>query len=216
MPSDIDHFMSITIRSVIAIGAAMLVSGCYPAFTSAVSTYNDAVASSVKAEHNRDNSALASWIKGLQVAGDPLGDYYWARLNENIWFKDHAIEDYQIRKFYESAAARGVEDAKLVLALKEFRSAKKDGYEPLWQKKLQDLDNISEKQCWFREPHVSLAKNELCVWRVTIASEVLEQFIYARKPSDPLDYWRQKNQACKKSQDYQEAIRSLCRPYSSP
>ena len=182
---------------------------------SAVSSHNDAVASREQANHDRDNFALSSWIKWMQEGNDPLGDYYWGRLNENIWFKAHALEDYQIRKFYEAAASRGVVDAKLVLALKEFRSAKKNGYEALWKNRLQEIGDISEKQCWYREPHVSLEKSKLCVWRVTVASAVLEEFIYSAGYNDIRDYWRQKNQTCKESQAYQDAIRDMCRPYSN-
>jgi hypothetical protein len=206
--------MSILVRKIVVIGAALLLSGCYELFTTAVNSYNDAVISREMAQRDRDNSALASWIKGLQQAADPLGDYYWARLNENSRLKEHAIEKYQVREFYEAAAARGVEDAKLVLALKEFRSAKESRDEILWSKKLQDLDYISQKQCWYREPRVSLAKNELCVRRVAVTDEVLHEFIYSTKHSDIRDYWRKKNQTCTDSQDYQDAIRNGCRPFS--
>jgi hypothetical protein len=207
--------MNILLRKIVVIGAALLLSGCYEIFTSAVNSYNDAVTSREMAQRDRDTSALVSWIKGLQQAADPLGDYYWARLNESSRLKEHAIEKYQVREFYESAAARGVEDAKLVLALKEFRSAKESGNELLWSKKLQDLDYISEKQCWYREPRVSLAKNELCVVRVAVTDEVLHEFIHSTKHSNIRDYWRKKNQTCIESQDYQEAIRNRCRPFQN-
>jgi hypothetical protein len=205
--------MNMFARKFVVIGAALLLSGCYEVFTSAVSSHNNAVAARHMAQRDRDNAALASWIKGLQRAADPLGDYYWAGLNEDILFKERAIDKYQILGVYEAAAARGVEDAKLVMAVKEFRSAKASGEELLWRKKLHDLDDISEKQCWYRRPWVSLAKNELCVGRVAVADEVVREFMYSTKYSDIRDYWRKKDQMCMESQGYQEAIHSRCRPF---
>jgi len=64
----------------------------------------------------RGRAVLRQHIQTLQDQGDPLGDYFYAMANADGWIKD-VQEPQAITALFEQAAAKGVMDAKILLAL---------------------------------------------------------------------------------------------------
>ncbi len=74
-------------------------------------------------DSHRTEDLLADYqraVKSLQAQGDPLGDYLWAKANEDKKV-DAPIDPAQIKKMVADAAARGSIDAQLLLAVRHFQ-----------------------------------------------------------------------------------------------
>ncbi|MCU0926944.1 MAG: hypothetical protein MUF44_13240 [Hydrogenophaga sp.] len=95
-----------------AIVAAVLASGCMTGAHIAMAVER----SSADRELERGKTQLRQYIKSLQERGDPMGDYYYAMANADGWMKE--VQDPKaVTALFEQAAAKGVMDAKILLAL---------------------------------------------------------------------------------------------------
>ena len=72
--------------------------------------------SQAERDMERGKEQLRQYIKSLQDRGDPMGDYYYAMANADGWIKD-VHDPKAVTALFEQAAAKGVMDAKILLAL---------------------------------------------------------------------------------------------------
>ena len=93
-------------------GISLMLGGCMSAAHLAQSLDNQARVSETK----QGIALLRAHIARLQVAGDPLGDYYYALGNSDGWITD-VTDPKAITQLFEKAAAKGSMDAKILLAL---------------------------------------------------------------------------------------------------
>lgn len=61
-------------------------------------------------------------IRQLQAKGNPLGDYLWAEAHADKLVENPVQDPMALKALYETAAAKGSVDAKLVLAVKQFNN----------------------------------------------------------------------------------------------
>ncbi|MFN3494669.1 MAG: hypothetical protein ACK40L_09195 [Hydrogenophaga sp.] len=95
-----------------ALLTAFLVSGCMTGAHIAMAVER----SKAERDMDRGKEQLRQYIKSLQDRGDPMGDYYYAMANADGWIKD--VQDPKaVTALFEQAAAKGVMDAKILLAL---------------------------------------------------------------------------------------------------
>ena len=95
-----------------ALVTAFLASGCMTGAHIAMAVER----SQAERDMERGKEQLRQYIQSLQARGDPMGDYYYAMANADGWIKD--VQDPKaITALFEQAAAKGVMDAKILLAL---------------------------------------------------------------------------------------------------
>jgi hypothetical protein len=139
----------------IALVATVLVSGCMTGAHIAMAVER----SQAERDMERGKEQLRQYIQSLQDRGDPMGDYYYAMANADGWIKD--VQDPKaVTALFEQAAAKGVMDAKILLALQVAVGARVPGrldYGKVpsmvagdWQLGLEQLFPLLQQQCFAR------------------------------------------------------------------
>lgn len=138
-----------------ALLTAFLASGCMTGAHIAMAVER----SKAERDMERGKEQLRQYIKSLQDRGDPMGDYYYAMANADGWIKD--VQDPKaVTALFEQAAAKGVMDAKILLALQVAVGARVPGrldYLKVpskvagdWQRGLDQLFPLLQQQCFAR------------------------------------------------------------------
>ncbi len=174
---------------------------------------------------NRTEDILADYqraVKSLQAQGDPLGDYLWAKVNEDKKVDAPINDPALIKKMVADAAARGSIDAQVLLAVRRFQEAATPNFriadgqfmpgpsEAQWRPALESLDKASQQQCFYRIPVYSKA----CATPINIAKVHVARFFNGQdlpKDHELADSWKKKAQICEADPLYQEAL-NRCRP----
>lgn len=138
-----------------ALLTAFLASGCMTGAHIAMAVER----SKADRDMERGKEQLRQYIESLQDRGDPMGDYYYAMANADGWIKD--VQDPKaVTALFEQAAAKGVMDAKILLALQVATSEPVPGQldygksprgnVQAWEQGLKLLFPLLQQQCFAR------------------------------------------------------------------
>jgi hypothetical protein len=155
---------------------------------------------------HRTEDLLADYqrvVKSLQAQGDPLGDYLWAKVNEDKKVDSPINDPAHIKKMVADAAARGSIDAQLLLAVRRFQEVATPNFriadgqlkpgpaEGPWRPALESLDKASQQQCFYRVSVYSKA----CSTPINIAKVHVARFFNGQdlpKDQELVDTWKKK------------------------
>jgi len=214
-------------RPFLSILLVLMLAGCGAVVGTTINTANKIEQSRDRGRLNDLVAAHLKWVKELQAKGDPMGDYLWAKANED-GMVDNPIKDPKIiTQMYVDAAAKGSVDAQIRLGLKQFFAGssthrwddgivtKFNSRASIMQDGLKRIEQATQKQCWFYTPYIFPPQNKLCLTPAIAAIDPWAAFRdgYVYPKDDALrDYWKQKRDACESSPGYQEALRK-CQPF---
>ena len=123
----------------------------------------------------RGMETLRQHIQTLQDQGDPLGDYFYAMANADGWIND-VQQPEAITALFEQAAAKGVMDAKILLALQVavgeplpgrldylMLPSRVDGN---WERGLVQLLPLLQQQCYARRLVVDQGRPKVAYYSI--------------------------------------------------
>jgi hypothetical protein len=145
-------------RWIICFAGVMGLSGCGAMVAGTFTAANQLDQARDKARRNDLAAQHLDDIKQRQAKGDPLGDYLWAEANEKQIVPNAIQDPATIRRLYQVAADKGSVDAKLVLAVKQF---KEGSYPMTGLKGIEIHEQVTKQQNRPIHPNVAAAKKRL-------------------------------------------------------
>lgn len=151
-------------------------------------------------------------IAKLRAEGDPMGDYLWARANEDKFVPNAITDTETLKKMYQTAATKGSLDAANKVGLMTFNEGgiSNAGYskstetqkrekEIIWRKGLELLEQSTAKQCYYWGIVLDGMANRRCLKPVVTLNQVWPQFrdgFGYPKDQDLMLKWREKAASC--------------------
>lgn len=206
---------------------AALLAGCGAIVGTTINTANSISQSVDRSRTKSLIEAHLEWVKQLQARGDPMGDYLWAKANEDGVVANPIKDSGVLKQMYAEAAAKGSVDAQIVLGLKRFyqgasnrfsrggTQAEWDANVPVWQDGLKQIEAATQNQCWYYTPYIFPPHNKRCLTPKNIAKEIWPRFrdgFNYPKDTELMNKWKAKREACEADPAYQ-AARRMCQPF---
>lgn len=204
---------------VLLVVTSLLQVGCTPVVNATISTANSIDRSIYERNREKLIDEHIAWVRGLQEKGDPMGDYFWTRANERGWVKNSIKDEDMLRQMYVNAAIKGSVDAEMMVGLIDFKKASNNRLTKwseeaekaniaIWQEALKKIDLATQKRCWYyttsMDPSIGIRSFAVR----SVASDIYHNFEGTTaypKNIGLMNYWKNKNDACQESAEYQEA-----------
>lgn len=201
-------------RSLLIVAALAALSGCVaPPNVGAI--MSESIRKSEEGATQRGKALLAQHLKlieKLRAEGDPMGDYLWAKANEDELIPNAVVEPGALKRLYQAAADKGSIDAQHKVGLLTFYEGavvngryststenERKEKEVKWRNGLEILEKSTAQQCFYWGIALDGMANQHCLLPVVVARWVWPNFrdgFAYPKDAALADAWRERRDEC--------------------
>lgn len=201
-------------RVLLVVASLGALSGCV-APTNVGTIIHESIRKSEEAATQRGQTLLAQHLKlidKLRAEGDPMGDYLWAKANEDELVPNAVTETVALLRLYQVAADKGSVDALHKVGLLTFyegaigngqyrtsTETERKEKEVKWRKGLEILEKSTAQQCFYWGIALDGMANQHCLRPVIVARWVWPNFrdgFAYPKDAALADAWRERRDQC--------------------